>query len=52
VYLVTSSEKCPRDLARAVEAYGVDAAGIERSVAEELAAKRAARLIKARNTGT
>jgi ParB family transcriptional regulator, chromosome partitioning protein len=50
-YFLTSSEKYPRDLARAIEAYGIDAASIEKTVAEELAAKRAARLAKARHAG-
>ncbi|GAO01296.1 ParB/RepB/Spo0J family partition protein [Anaeromyxobacter sp. PSR-1] len=50
-YFVMSSEKYPRDLARAIEAYGIDAAGIERAVAEELGAKRAAHLAKARPAG-
>lgn len=43
-YFVMSSEKYPRDLARAIEAYGIDAPTIEETVARELAAKRAARL--------
>jgi ParB family transcriptional regulator, chromosome partitioning protein len=42
-YFIMSSEKYPRDLARAIEAYGIDAAAIEKAVTEELAAKRAAR---------
>ncbi|ACL64468.1 parB-like partition protein [Anaeromyxobacter dehalogenans 2CP-1] len=50
-YFVMSSEKYPRDLARAIETYGIDAVGIERAVAEELGAKRAARLAKARPAG-
>jgi ParB family chromosome partitioning protein len=47
-YFVMSSEKYPRDLARAIEAYGIDAAAIEKAVADELSAKRAARHARAR----
>jgi ParB family chromosome partitioning protein len=46
-YFVMGSEKYPRDLAHAIELYGIDAGAIERSVAEELATKRAARQSKA-----
>jgi ParB family chromosome partitioning protein len=50
-YFVMSSDKYPRDLARAIEAYGIDAPGIEKAVAEELGAKRAARVAKAKHAG-
>jgi ParB family transcriptional regulator, chromosome partitioning protein len=38
-------------LACAIATYGIDAAGIEKAVAEELAAKRAARVAKATHAG-
>lgn len=44
---VMSSEKYPRDLARAIEAYAIDADAIEAAVRHELEAKRSARRFKA-----
>ena len=43
-----TSDKYPSDLARAIELYAVDAAAIEKAVRDELDAKRAARLAKAK----
>jgi ParB family chromosome partitioning protein len=42
-----AGDTLPRDLAYAVELYGIDAASIEKAVADELEAKRAARRAKA-----
>nr|WP_248346288.1 ParB/RepB/Spo0J family partition protein [Anaeromyxobacter paludicola] len=42
-YFILSGDKYPRDLARALEVYAIDAEGLERAVADELGAKRAAR---------
>jgi ParB family chromosome partitioning protein len=47
-YFVMAGDTLPRDLAHAVELYGVDTASIEKSVTEELQAKRAARRLKAK----
>jgi ParB family chromosome partitioning protein len=41
-YYVMAGDKYPRDLARAIEFYGIDASAIEEAVAEEFTAKRAA----------
>jgi ParB family chromosome partitioning protein len=43
-YYVTASTKYSRDLQRAIDAYGIDAAAIEKAVSDEISAKRAARL--------
>jgi ParB family transcriptional regulator, chromosome partitioning protein len=47
-YFVMASEKYPHDLARAIEAYGIDARAIGKAVAEELSANRAARNARTR----
>jgi hypothetical protein len=41
-----NSNTLPRDLAQAVEVYGIDATAIQKLVAGELEAKRAARRAK------
>jgi ParB family chromosome partitioning protein len=50
-YYVTASSKLPKDLERAVELYKIDATAIEKTVTEELSAKRAARLCGAKPGG-
>ena len=45
-YHVSGSNKYPRDLQQAIDLYKVDADAIEKTVTEELGAKRAARLAR------
>lgn len=45
-YFVTAGDTLPRDLAHAVEVYGIDDAAIQKAVADELETKRAARRVK------
>ena len=47
-YFVAGDKKYPRDLQRAIELYRVDANSIEKTVSDELGAKRAARLARAK----
>jgi ParB family chromosome partitioning protein len=50
-YYVMAGDKYPRDLARAIELYGIDVSAIEEAVAEEFTARRAARLSRVRAEG-
>ena len=50
-YYVMAGDRYPRDLARAIEAYGIDASAIEKAVADDLTAKHTARLAKVKATG-
>ena len=47
-YFVTAEDALPRDLAHAVELYGIDRASIEAAVRQELETKRASRRAKAK----
>ncbi len=50
-YYVMVGDRYPRDLTRAIEAYGIDASAIEKTTAEELTAKHTARLAKVKANG-